>query len=65
MQSLTLIAVIMYGLDLLGLDLILHGLHKIAWIVRFDDLLLSSRDHLTYSLTKEDKTKRRKVRINI
>lgn len=47
LASLTLVAVIMFGLDLFGLDLALHRLHEIAWVVSFDNVLLSGRDHLT------------------
>lgn len=45
--SLALVAVIMFSLDLFGLDLARHRLHEIAWIVCFDNVLLSCRDHLT------------------
>lgn len=45
--SLTLVTIIMSGLDLFGLDLVIHRLHKIAWIVGSDDILLGCRDDLT------------------
>lgn len=47
MNPLTLIAVVVCRLDLFGLDLSLHRLHEIAWVVRPDDVLLRCRDHLT------------------
>lgn len=44
---LTLIVVIVLGLDCrFGLDLTLHRLHEVAWVVRLDYFLLSCRDHL-------------------
>lgn len=47
LASLTLVAVIMFSLDLFGLDLAIHRLHKIAWVVRFDNVPLSCGDYLT------------------
>lgn len=44
---LTLVAVVMSSLDLLGLDLVFHRLHEVAWIVGPDDVLLGCRDDLT------------------
>lgn len=49
----TLIAVVVRRMDLFGLDLALHRLHEVARVVRFDNVLLSCRDHLTWRRTKE------------
>lgn len=45
--SLTLVTVVVSSLDLFGLDLVIHRLHEIAWIVGPDDVLLGRRDDLT------------------
>lgn len=48
MQSacLTLVAVIMLRMHLFSLDLAIHRLYKIPWVVRFNNVLLGCRDHL-------------------
>lgn len=46
-SRLTLVAVVVLGIDLFCLDLVLHRLHEIARVVCFDNVLLGSGDHLT------------------
>lgn len=45
-DSLALVAVVMFGRTLLGLDLVLHRLHEVPRVVGLDDVLLGCRDHL-------------------